>query len=228
MSSSKLIFSLSLIFFLHLHTTSSSTDLLFHNCSTSIGNNFNSSTSRLLKLLTSKQTALSTTGFAIATVGPKSPDPAYGLALCRGDVPSSDCLSCVTNATRDCLLKYSNSNYFGKIDKENRFYMWNVNSARNPSLLNDKARELLEELAEEAVNGGDYRMFAAGEMELNSFGLVQCTRDLTKDDCKKCLDEVIRELPSCCDGEKVGELLVGVVILDMRSFHLLINISSML
>ncbi|KAL3615193.1 hypothetical protein CASFOL_040854 [Castilleja foliolosa] len=70
-------------------------------------------------------------------------DPAYGLALCRGDVTPDDCKKCVNNAAitlidtnhcpgsrsaviwRDyCLFKYSDVNFFGKLDTANNFSMF--------------------------------------------------------------------------------------------------------
>ncbi|KAL8160063.1 hypothetical protein V2J09_001600 [Rumex salicifolius] len=233
MSSTKLILSLLLIIFLQINTISS-TDPLFHICSTS-ESNFTSSSpyqsklTNLLKLLTAAKSTLSTTGFATATVGRHSADPVYGLALCRGDVSSSDCQSCAVNATHDirelcpnnaaavvwydnCLLKYSDDNFFGKIDVSNKFYMWNVQSVSSPKLFNEKTKELLGKLSKQAVKGYS-KLFATGERQLDTFtrlyGLVQCTRDLTNNDCKKCLDDAIEELPNCCDGKQGGRVVGG-------------------
>ncbi|KAH1048152.1 hypothetical protein J1N35_038936 [Gossypium stocksii] len=69
---------------------------------------------------------------------------------------------------------------------------------------NAKTKELLSELATQAYTNP--KMYAAGEMELYGskklYGLTQCTRDLSSTECKKCLDGIIGELPSCCDGKE--------------------------
>ncbi|KAK3028439.1 hypothetical protein RJ639_039031 [Escallonia herrerae] len=55
--------------------------------------------------------------------------------------------------------------------------------------------------------------YATGDSELGEskklYGLVQCTRDLSSVDCKKCVDGAISELPSCCDGKEGGRVVGG-------------------
>ncbi|KAL7218996.1 hypothetical protein ACSBR2_012128 [Camellia fascicularis] len=148
-------------------------------------------------------------------------DIANGLSLCRGDVNSTDCAACVAEASGEirkrcpynkgsviwydnCLVKYSNTDFFGKIDNGNRFYMWNLRNVSNPLPFNQKTEDLLSQLSQQAYVAP--KMYAAGESELGYseklYGLVQCTRDLSSVDCKKCLDGIISELPSCCDGKE--------------------------
>lgn len=102
----------------------------------------------------------------------------------------------------------------GKIDNANKFYMWNVREVSNPEAFNRKTKELLTQLAEKAY--GEKSLYATGETELGGgssseklYGLVQCTRDLSGEDCKKCLDGAIGELPSCCDSKEGGRVVGG-------------------
>jgi hypothetical protein len=110
----------------------------------------------------------------------------------------------------NCLLKYINTDFLGKIDNQNQFYMWNLQNVSNPTnTFNQKTRELLSLLAKDA--SATPKLYAAGELELKKskklYGLVQCTGDLSTSDCFKCLDGKIGELPSCCDGK--GGRVVG-------------------
>ncbi|XP_065874681.1 antimicrobial ginkbilobin-2-like protein, partial [Euphorbia lathyris] len=41
------------------------------------------------------------------------------------------------------------------------------------------------------------------------YGLAQCSRDLVRDDCYKCLNGAIAEIPNCCDGKQGGRVVVG-------------------
>ncbi|KAJ6420685.1 hypothetical protein OIU84_028109 [Salix udensis] len=111
----------------------------------------------------------------------------------------------------NCLLKYSNNGFFGQIDNINKFYMWNVHVVSEPGPFNEKTKELLSQLANEAR--ATPMLFATGELELGNstklYGLVQCTQDLSSDVCKKCLDGIIGELPSCCDGKQGGRVVGG-------------------
>ena len=81
----------------------------------------------------------------------------------------------------NCLLKYSNLDFFGKIDYQNRFYMWNLRNVSDPIWFNQKTKNLLSQLSEEAYVAP--KMYATGELELGEseklYGLVQCTRDLS-------------------------------------------------
>ncbi|KAF8414076.1 hypothetical protein HHK36_002075 [Tetracentron sinense] len=204
-------------------------DPLSHICSTSSGNytandHFDMNLNKLTGSLFYKAPS---TGFGISSVG-KDPDRVYGATLCRGDVSSTDCKTCVVEASSEirkrcpnnegaiiwydnCLLKYSNEEFFGKIDNKNKFYMWNVQKVNDPASFNQKTKELISRLTNEAYLSP--LMFATGELELEEskklYGLVQCTKDLSGIDCKKCLDGAISELPSCCDGKQGGRVVGG-------------------
>ncbi|KAB1201883.1 Cysteine-rich repeat secretory protein 38 [Morella rubra] len=145
----------------------------------------------------------------------------YGLALCCGDLSKVGCADCVSEAEshvrqychnnkagtiwyNNCLLKYSNKNFFGQVDA-NEVVVCAPNTVKGSepvavSLL--KVNKLLRELAKKASETP--HLHATGNLKLDEsrqlHGLVQCTRDLTKNKCKKCLDKVIkRQLqPSCC------------------------------
>lgn len=184
----------------------------------------------LTRLLILLQTKVPPTGFGLASTG-QGEKKANGLALCRGDVSSKDCTTCVVDASKDirefcpnsqgaiiwydhCLFKYSNVDFFGQIDNKNKFYMWNVQEVQNPTLFNKRVKELLSGLAVKASEAAaNPKFYAPGEMQLDTFttlyGLATCTRDLSGPDCKKCLDEAISELPNCCDAKRGGRVVGG-------------------
>lgn len=167
-------------------------------------------------------------GFGLGPLG-YDQHPAYGLALCRGDVAAKDCRTCVKEAGEEirkrcpynqgaiiwydnCLLKYSNEDFFGQIDEENKFCMWNVRDVSDPKDFNQKTSDLLRQLAKEAFV--TQTMYAVGELELGEskellYGLAQCTRDLSSIDCFKCLEAAIGQLPFCCDGKGGGRIVGG-------------------
>ncbi|XP_037495300.1 cysteine-rich repeat secretory protein 38 [Jatropha curcas] len=184
----------------------------------------------LLNLLSTKTPA---TGFGLASTGPpRGRGHVNALALCRGDVAKKDCKTCVANAGDalidrcsnnkgaiiwydDCLLKYSNFNFFGDIDEQNKFYLYNYQDVEkmNPALFNKKVKELLSGLSGKAY--GNKKFYATGELKLfggkykKIYGMAQCTRDLSNMECKKCLDDAINELPSCCSGKKGARVVTG-------------------
>ncbi|KAK4792155.1 hypothetical protein SAY86_022590 [Trapa natans] len=204
-------------------------DPLFHFCSSSSGNFTSGSPyeANLNKLTSFLYLKTPPTGFGEGSIG-QHQDQSYGLALCRGDVSAPDCKTCVATAGDEirkrcplqkeaviwydnCLFKYSDKYFFGKIDTQYVFYLWNLNVVNNSLEFNQKTKELLTQLTVEAYVTP--KLYATGESELDEstklYGLVQCTRDLSAGDCKKCLDDAIGRLPSCCDGKQGGRVVGG-------------------
>ncbi|XP_062161843.1 cysteine-rich repeat secretory protein 1-like [Alnus glutinosa] len=93
----------------------------------------------------------------------------YGLFLCRGDVNSSTCQSCVSYASQDitsrcpsnrtatiwfdeCMLRYSNSNFFGVEATSPGLLAWNIiGNTTSPDAANFGAQALMNGLIEEAL-----------------------------------------------------------------------------
>ncbi|KAK6919405.1 Gnk2-homologous domain [Dillenia turbinata] len=184
--------------------------------------------SNLSKLLGNLYFKTPPTGFGVDMVGQYSQNQVNGLALCRGDVNATECQTCVAGASSEivklcpcnkgaiiwydnCLLKYSDMDFIGKIDNQNKFYLVNVNNASDPTTFNQRTIRLLSYLSSEAYAAP--QMYAAGELELGGseklYGLVQCTRDLSSSDCQKCLDDAVSEIPSCCEGKQGGRVVGG-------------------
>ncbi|KMT06271.1 hypothetical protein BVRB_7g161960 [Beta vulgaris subsp. vulgaris] len=229
MSSIKITPFIFLLSFTFLQTTFA-VNPLYHFCLSTSGN-FTLNTpydTNLNTLLTLLQRKTSPSGFSLASTG-QNPSQVYGLALCRGDVNSTDCTTCVYDARTEirkrcpynkggiiwydnCFLKYIDQNFFGQIDNKNEFQLSNVANISNaPSLFNQKVKGLLSQLANESASAR--KLYAAGEMKLDTFtnlyGLAQCTRDLSSKNCKICLDEAINKLPTCCDGSQGGRTVGG-------------------
>ncbi|CAK8536556.1 unnamed protein product [Lathyrus sativus] len=222
---------ISLTLALILHSSFAFNSPLSYICSTT--ENFTSSTpyeSNLKTLVNSLIYKTPSTGFGVGSVGQTQyqNQRAYGLSLCRGDVSTSECKTCVLEATKEiqnlcpynkgaiiwydnCMFKYSDIDFFGKIDNSSKFSLLNVQSVNDPIKFNSVTKDLLSLLAYEAYM--DKKMYANGELKIGEservYGQAQCTRDLSSVDCKKCLDDVISELPNCCDGKKGGRVVGG-------------------
>lgn len=207
---------------------------LYSVCSTSGNYTANGAFDKNLRQLTSLLAAVAPTaaGFAVGSLGSGVDAYVSGLALCRGDVSSPECLACLTAAgararercpnSREavlwfdhCMLKYSDVDFFGRVDLDPQIYMSNVNNvSSNPARFDAEVAELLGKLRAEAVASSLY--FAAGEARIAQaggdrelYGLAQCTRDLSRADCDLCLGAVIGHLPSCCAGKQGGRVLSG-------------------
>lgn len=230
MPSSRVSFFFNLLSLALIFQTVVGTNPLLHFCSSN--DNFTSHSpyeTSLKKLMRNFYYLAPPSGFALGSLAQSTQEQAYGLALCRGDVSASDCRKCVAEASSEirkrcpynkggiiwydnCVLKYSNKDFFGQIDNQNKFSLLNVQNVSDPMTFNQNTKQLLSQLAQNAsINP---RMYAAGDMEIDEgskkvYGMAQCTRDLSSVDCKKCLDGAIGELPSCCDGKQGGRVVGG-------------------
>ena len=90
-------------------------------------------------------------------------------------------------------------------------YAWNTQNVSDPNSFNPKVRYLLTELAHQASESP--KMYKAGVLKLdesrNLYGLVQCTGDLSGNDCTKCLEGATKQQPDCCDGKHGGRVIIN-------------------
>uniref|UniRef100_A0A2N9GGM7 Cysteine-rich receptor-like protein kinase 25 n=1 Tax=Fagus sylvatica TaxID=28930 RepID=A0A2N9GGM7_FAGSY len=167
-------------------------------------------------------------GFYNVSYG-QNPDKVYALGLCRADAKHEVCRSCLSNATNlltllcpnqkeaigwydYCMLRYSFRNIFGIKEDSPSFYMWNRNNvSANVDEFNQDLRTLFDSLRSRASTGGSLRKFAAGNATAPNFqtlyALMQCTPDLSEQDCSDCLGGVMGGIPNCCNGKQGGRVV---------------------
>ncbi|KAF7833520.1 putative receptor-like protein kinase [Senna tora] len=150
------------------------------------------------------------------------------VALCRGDVSVQDCRSCLSNAATllprscsnqkeaigwydNCMLRYSNRTIFRTVETSPHFYLWNTEDALEINNFKAVLAEMLRRLRIAASSGNWRRKYATtnatAPRNQTIYGLVQCTPDLSMDDCDTCLGGAISELPKCCNRSKGGRVV---------------------
>lgn len=170
-------------------------------------------------------------GYYTTIMGFGTTDAVNGLFLCRGDINTTSCENCVTDAVKEikrrcpnqteaiiwydeCLLRYTNK-YFRYYSIEPRV---NPKDGKNISgvdfqRFNQSVFRLLNEVATEAANSVSAKKFATGEVDLTSsekvYGLGQCTTDLTNGQCEICLRNAMGTLPQCCSGQRGATALLA-------------------
>ncbi|CAL9087112.1 unnamed protein product [Musa acuminata var. zebrina] len=183
--------------------------------------------SNLNLLLRSLTSATVSSGYANRSAG-SSTDQVFGLALCQLDVSQDKCQACLATAVdtlhshcpyaKDaatwgghCFLAYSNTNFSAESYKSS-FYqiLYNGGEVAGPPRFVDLVGELMNAL----INWASYKtdsMFAIGEANFTSstkvYGLVQCTRDQSDDDCFLCLRQSLASMQSCCGKNQGGVVL---------------------
>ncbi|XP_065024389.1 cysteine-rich receptor-like protein kinase 44 [Musa acuminata AAA Group] len=213
----------SLVLMLRCYGTSS--DKLWSYCPHDANDTTNSIFQTNLKLLlASLSSSTAATGYSNDTEG-QSSDQVHGLALCRGDVSSSVCQTCLNAAVQnisqscpngmasticydDCLLRYSNQTFFSTVDTTFRYWAWNSQNVSDQQQFETTLGNLMDNLTEKASSSP--KLFAAGSAKVTSFdklyGLVQCSRDLSADDCYRCLRDTVTFIPKCCSWKQGGKV----------------------
>nr|XP_023890052.1 cysteine-rich receptor-like protein kinase 10 [Quercus suber] len=225
--SSRLLFLLSAILIL-IQASALPAPLLPPTCNNNNGNYTSNSTyeknlNQVLYSLYSNTTI--DYGFYYSSYGQNS-DQVYAIGLCGGDVNPDDCRGCLTNCSTlltqlcpnqkeaiwwysQCMLRYSNRSIFGIMNSTIQVDLCNNEnvSANYVDQYNDDVHILLNNLTSEAAAGGSLRKYAAGSAITTDFkklyALVQCTPDLSEQDCTNCLLIAIAAYPQYCAG-KVG------------------------
>nr|GMC81475.1 cysteine-rich receptor-like protein kinase 25 [Ipomoea batatas] len=166
-------------------------------------------------------------GFYYASFG-DGDDKVIGRALCRGDINSTDCETCLGKASekikRQCqsrealmrydqrcqveygsaLLKRYNGKYPDSTDLEK--------PVSDPLRFSRVLKELMGSLSDQAANHSGL-MFAAQSrnfsQQISIYGLVQCTRDLSNAQCGECLNSASVDLEGCCGTREGGTVYGG-------------------
>ncbi|KAL5730964.1 hypothetical protein ACHQM5_003737 [Ranunculus cassubicifolius] len=177
--------------------------------------------------------------FYNSTVG-RSPDRVYGIFQCRGDLTSDDCKKCAKKSTEEikikcpidnkditmwydeCMLRYSYNPIVSAmaLDPEKCFSF--ADNATDPVRFTATLNNLMNGLVSRAVNSSA-NMFATGEEVLpNSgkvYGLVQCTQDIDKRDCQRCLSTSLNRIPTTCvSGKNGGRILKPSCIVWFQNY----------
>ncbi|KAJ4899709.1 Cysteine-rich receptor-like protein kinase 10 [Raphanus sativus] len=199
---------------------------IYHFCGNTTSYSANSTYFTNLKILLSSLSsgnASYSTGFQNATVG-QAPNRVTGLFLCRGDVSQEACSDCVSFSVKDiltkcpnqsdatiyynrCMLRYSDRYIFSNLTLSGEFLWYNGYSIGYN--YEDQFEKLvlttMIEAALEAANSSRYfceRNAKWKEYE-NLYVLVQCTPDLTRQDCLFCLQKSINLLPFKSKGARL-------------------------
>lgn len=182
-----------------------------------------------------------TAGFVAASKG-EGQNQTYGLALCRGDLASTDCGSCIAQAIHDmfedcpynkdvmiwhedCTVGYSkeHNNSGIKIDDTMLcFKSQNDVGVPNPKVFIKKTQEFLSQITQKEELGSNN--YASGKVKIDEYNMVygyaQCNRDLSSKECSDCLERSLDYAKECGRGKEGVRVYSGICRLryDMYPF----------
>ncbi|GLT83157.1 hypothetical protein SLE2022_014640 [Rubroshorea leprosula] len=164
-------------------------------------------------------------GFYNVSVG-QSPDQVNAIALCRGDKNEDICRSCQKNTNEAlqqtcpnkkeaigwsefCTLRYSNRLIYGVMETDPFAELWRNDSKSKPSDIYGFRGDLsflLNDLSSSAANGGPLFKYAADLRNVSVspsriYALVQCTPDMSPENCSACLARASDRIGEFCQGE---------------------------
>ncbi|OIV91160.1 hypothetical protein TanjilG_30382 [Lupinus angustifolius] len=229
MTPSRVIFFPCFLVIILINHTIAQERFLYNVCNDNLGNYTANSTYKT-NLNTLLSTLSSNTqidyGFYNFSQGQDS-DKVNGIGMCRGDVTPDACRSCLNESTvfltqncpnqkeaivwyDNCMLRYSNRSIFGVKESNPTFYIYALSNATDMDQFNDVLRDLVDNLSSKAASGDSFKKYAAGSAQGPSFqtifALLQCTPDLSEQECSDCLVESINDISSCCAGRINGRI----------------------
>ncbi|MBA0568603.1 hypothetical protein Golob_006082, partial [Gossypium lobatum] len=160
-------------------------------------------------------------GFFTVTVGQGS-NKAYALGLCRGDLTSYVCHSCVKFAADDlrarcpnqketvswssdppCILHYANRHFFKMLElNPTTFVHNNRDITSNLPQFDTVWESLMDSVVTKASNGSSTLKYATGKANFTAsktiYALTQCNPKLANNDCDSCLRELVSFYKVCC------------------------------
>ncbi|KAH9302298.1 hypothetical protein KI387_013881, partial [Taxus chinensis] len=167
-------------------------------------------------------------GFKTSTRG-QSPNQVYGLLQCIGNISAEKCSACSRKANDSihivcesdkggrvwmdyCFLRYDNTNFISTLDNNTLFYNTQEEVTDNVNSYSLTTSSLLSNLSDKAYNPAN-RLFAEGTAFYSTskqvYGLVQCSRDLSIEDCRTCLSTAMEALKNCCSTIKGAQAMLG-------------------
>ncbi|XP_042497407.1 cysteine-rich receptor-like protein kinase 10 isoform X2 [Macadamia integrifolia] len=185
---------------------------------------FHNNLQNLFDSLSSKA-SLSVSHYYNTSIG-NDPHRVYGFFLCLGFDSLDKCKRCVDDAIQDiqklclnrkqasvweeyCELSYSDQNFFGKVDDTTPLNQTSPLKITEPNKYSQAVKKMLTKLSDQVSNSSF--LYAVAENNYtaseNLYGLVQCTMDLSKIDCHRCLQIEIEELPHCCYNPRGARLM---------------------
>ncbi|KAK4485116.1 hypothetical protein RD792_007726 [Penstemon davidsonii] len=123
------------------------------------------------------------------------------------------------------MLRYSNETLFGTMTTYPGWWVWHMEKVKSPDQFNSNLRTLLDNLKIQAASGGSLRKVAAGNITgpdfQTIFALVQCTPDISLEDCQKCLYSASLDIPKCCYARTGANILFSscYLLYDVDSFY---------
>ena len=103
-----------------------------------------------------------------------------------------------------CMLRYSNINFFGVAQTGPAMFRWSIRNITSPEETDFEVLALMNDLVDETL--GTNKLYRDGNRtKINGngimrYGLEQSTRDLNHTECNNCLKILVNNVSDCCQS----------------------------
>lgn len=183
-------------------------------------------------------------GFYQASVG-KEANKVYGAILCRGDISANSCSNCTLDSIRVashdcpkstdvsvwftwCFLRYSNESFFG-VMQSTAVAVTNDTDFDDPSVVS-KGLPFMSGLATTAPEQSFMFQTAVLNVSQNGmrYGMAQCTRDISRMDCRSCLDAQLVNFRTVIGNKRRWEIYGSNCFMWYNDYQFYSNVSTLL
>ena len=174
----------------------------------------------LNNLFLSLHSNASVSKFYYSSIG-TGPDRLFGLYMCLNYVTNGSCQDCIRMASTDltklcpeareavmweelCEVRYSYKDFYSQYLLNvtgNLFTEISMMNISEPEQYRSIVNDTLGDLTKQAAFGSLANMYATGEVpfiDRTIYALVQCSGNLSAEDCNSCLHIAITEILTCC------------------------------
>ncbi|KAL0409308.1 UNVERIFIED_CONTAM: Cysteine-rich receptor-like protein kinase [Sesamum radiatum] len=110
------------------------------------------------------------------------------------------------------MLHYSNVSLFGNRADFPAIMVWNTDNVSSPVQFKESLRTIVDVLLLQAASGGSLMKVAAGNHTAPDsqtiYAMLQCTPDMSEEDCSGCLKSAAQHIPQCCDSKRAATILL--------------------
>ncbi|KAJ6333721.1 hypothetical protein OIU77_009573 [Salix suchowensis] len=156
-------------------------------------------------------------------------DRIYAQYMCLNYETNDNCKKCIAAALEvimqlcpedkeaivweeTCQLRYSNQSFLGHLDVSGNMALDNKEDLENPAQFILVVNETLNDLAKQVAFNASTNMYATRKVAFTNTdpvlcALMQCSTDLSPDDCNTCLRIAMANISSCCSASRGGRVL---------------------
>ncbi|KAH9302296.1 hypothetical protein KI387_013879, partial [Taxus chinensis] len=112
-----------------------------------------------------------------------------------------------------CFLRYESTNFISTLDSDAQVLLNEKDVTENTQNFKSTTSSLLSNLSDQAYNVSANKLGAVGTASYSTsklvYGLVQCWRDLSVNNCRTCLTTAKKAVESCCSLKQGAQALSG-------------------